>query len=25
MGPRHDIGDFQKRRQEVDDRKKNIS
>jgi hypothetical protein len=25
MGPRYDIGDFQKRRQEVDDRKKNIS
>jgi hypothetical protein len=25
MGPRYDIGDFQERRQEVDDRKKNIS
>jgi hypothetical protein len=25
MGPRYDIGDFQKRHQEVDDRKKNIS
>jgi hypothetical protein len=25
MGPRYDIGDFQKRRQEVDDRKNNIS
>jgi hypothetical protein len=24
MGPRYDIGDFEKRRQEVDDRKKNI-
>jgi hypothetical protein len=25
MGPIHDIGDFQKRRQEIDDRNKNIS
>jgi hypothetical protein len=25
MGPRYDVGDFQKRRQEVDDRNKNIS
>ncbi len=24
-GPIHDIGDFQKRRQEIDDRNKNIS
>jgi len=25
MGPIHDIGNFQKRRQEIDDRNKNIS